>query len=200
MDNKKETLQSLDIVLKIFSGFFLICFFAFGAYIFINGKYRDKMAVDKYIDVDQGFTISYPRGWVIEKTSAGNLLTFSFTNPAADIDGNNFGLAQMMLGIGKSDSSHFSLDGFKDTIKFQMEKAFADFEFVEEKKISISGIEAYSILAKEPPSYTSRIILLVEEKTKRQFFISARAFESKWNDYKDLFEKCLLSFEIPKNY
>lgn len=212
--NNFETRQEPAIMtaLRILSVIFIIAFFAMSGYLFMSSKNKDLMAKEEYIGMEEGFIISYPKDWLIEKNDElslknKNMEAISFNNPVGDIESKFMGPARMMVYFNYADSP-VSLDMYKNAIKSDMMHIFDNFAVLKEEKVSINNLEGYLIWASdsgqkmdnfsgEKPSYKSILFVTTEEKSNREFFIWATSFESSWPKYETLFENCIKSFKIP---
>jgi len=210
LENKPAT--ALWITLKIFSAFFVIAFFVFSGFVFNNNRNRDRLAGEQYIDISDGFTITYPKGWRIERSNTSpikskNQTVISFTNPVGDIADKFLGSANLTIFFDYAEGP-LDLDIYRNIIKSDMTHSLDSFDILKEEKISVNGLDGYLILASDKgfkdeafskkTSYKSLIFMTTEEKSNREFFIWATAFESSWPKYEKLFENCIRSFKIPQ--
>ena len=218
MENSANNLEgkpasALWVTLKIFSAFFVITFFIFSGIVFNNNRNRDRLAGEQYINIEDGFIITYPKSWKIERSDMSpikskNQTVISFTNPVGDIADKFLGSASLAVFFDYADGPT-NLDVYKNIIKSDMSHSFDNFTVLKEEKISVDNLEGYLISASdngdkannfspEKPSYRSLLFITTEEKSNREFFIWATAFESSWPKYEKLFENCIKSFKIPQ--
>ena len=212
-NNTSNSASTLDLILRIFSSIILIIFFAFSALVFNSGRNRDKLAGLEYIDIENGFTITYPKGWRIDRSNSSlikskNQTAISFTNPVGDINGQFLGSANFTVFFNYAEGP-LNLDVYRNIVKSDMSHGLDNFDVLKEEKIIINGLEGYLISSKDDgnktesasqqkPSYKSLVFITTEAKSNREFFIWATAFESSWTDYEKLFENCIKSFKIPQ--
>ena len=217
MENEENNLENKPVtalwtVLKIFSAFFVIAFFVFSGFVFNNNRNRDRLAGEQYIDILDGFTITYPKGWRIERSNTSpiksrNQTVISFTNPVGDIADKFLGSANFTIFFDYAEGP-LDLDVYRNIIKSDMAHGLDNFSILKEEKISVNGLDGYLISASDggfkdeafsqKPSYRSFIFVTTEGKSNREFFIWATAFESSWPKYEKLFENCIRSFKIPQ--
>lgn len=212
-NSKNGSASSLEITLRIFSAVFIISFFVFSGLIFSTNKNRDKLAGKEYIDIEDGFTITYPKDWRVERSNTSaikskNQTVISFVNPVGDIADKYLGSASLTIFFDYAEGQ-LDLDIYKNLIKNEMSYNLDDFVVLSEEKVTINDSNGYLILASDKgdktkntiaqkPSYKSFLFITTEEKTNREFFIWATAFELSWPKYEKLFENCIKSFKIPK--
>ncbi|MCX6760149.1 MAG: hypothetical protein NTW46_02290 [Candidatus Nealsonbacteria bacterium] len=218
MENEGNNLENkpasaLWITLRIFSAVFVISFFVFSGFVFNSSRNRDKLAGEEYIDIENGFTITYPKGWRVDRSNTSpvkskNQTIISFTNPVGDIADKFLGSANLAVFFDYSEGP-LSLDVSKNIIKSDMSRILLNFTVLKEERISVNNLDGYLILASDNgdktddisadnPSYKSLLFITTEGKSNREFFIWATAFEPSWPKYEKLFENCIKSFKIPQ--
>lgn len=210
--NKSNSVSAVEISLRIFSILLIAGFFVFSGLVFNSGRSRDKAALADYVDIEDGFTMKYPKDWRIEKsntsdTKSKNQTLVSFTNPVGDIENNFLGSANITVFFDYSESQA-NLEVFKNIVKSDMAHGLDGFSVIKEEKAVFNNLEGYVILASDngpksdgsgpKPLFRSLIFVTTEQKSNREFLVWAAAFEGNWDKYKSLFKRCLESFKIPQ--
>lgn len=158
----------------------------------------NKLNSQPYINYLHGFKINAPLDWQIDESGQTGAVVF-FSNKQYDGVGQALKQASIDVAIGETYGA--DLDKYVSAIKEVTPKAFPGTKVINEKAVTINGLDGKMIFMTYPdPSPTIQIELkaaqFITVKNNKGYILSAVAIGSVWDKYEDLFMTSFSTFSV----
>jgi len=154
----------------------------------------DTLEKQAYSNTQYGFKISAPKGWRVDDSGQFGTLVF-FLNTQTDQEGENPFSAN--ISIISESAQGYDLDSYVSVTKDLLLKLLQNYKSTDNRKVTVSGTQAQIIGGTVVQGvFHSRNLQLIVIKDGQAYVVTGTVLESTWNQYKDLIESSLLTFEL----
>jgi len=163
-------------------------------------KTIDVLEEEVSSDIEYGFEINAPKGWVLVDDSNpwASVFQLALRNPEPDYEGENDAYANLgvMVESNVAPNELCLKDLIKD-IKNIWTRTLTNLDVIEEKSLIVNGVQARIIRVTYVMGvfHLHGINLIILNKKKR-YCVQATTLEKDWGKYQNLIESSLLTFKL----
>jgi len=146
-----------------------------------------------YENATQGFSLMPPQGWRIDNSGTYGTLVV-FTNPTADIEGENKFTANMNV---VAEDTNQTLDQYIEASKDLLTQNFTNHVLVSERKVEVTGGSGAILESTfDQGIFKLHNLQLVYMAKGKVYVTTAVSLDSNWGNYKQMFEDTAASFQV----
>ncbi len=157
-----------------------------------------KLAQDYYANDNFGFKIKLPEGWIVSPGKTENAIV-DFVSPVADQKVGNLPLSGVIISVSDY-GNQFGNDteAARNYAVAWLSRNYQNFKVLKEERMTLNDSDSYLFSG----SYISDGIpfiaqyLVVCSNSLKDFFITAPVNGSAWNQYQDILNQSLATFEV----
>lgn len=180
MNNKKVAVPIVTILCAVVSMSMYSC-----------GKDHEP---GRYYNEAKGFSIKFPDEWEIKEGDGIEAPLVEAVSPWEDEDDP---FSEFISVDVEEFSENVDLERYTDRLRSDHAEEFPFYEEIEEGETTIDGVAAKSIVFDiGMEEGTNRVLGFVLAREKRGYLISCVAEDSKFSDYKEIFEEAIYSFRF----
>jgi len=147
-----------------------------------------------YSNVQYGFKINAPKGWRVDESGQFGTLVIFF-NTKTDLEGASPFAAN--INVISVSAQGLNLNDYADATKEAESEQLQNYKSTEDKTVSVNGTQARIIGGTfVQGSFHLRNLQLIAVKDEQAYIVTGTALESTWNQYQDLIELSLLTFDL----
>ncbi len=153
---------------------------------------QGNLGSQPYENLNYGFRIIPPKDWTVDESGQFGDAVFFFGPTVFTSDGKPI---KININVG-SESTKLGLDEYAEANKSILSEAFSDYKLVEDRKITVRGREAYIVggtFSAQGVNIRNRQMMIIENG--KAFIVTATNLESAWDQYDDLIDASLNTFE-----
>ncbi len=157
-----------------------------------------KLSQDYYTNDDFGFKIKVPEGWIASSGKTENAIV-DFVSSIADQKVGNLPLSGVTISVSDY-GNQFGNDAeaARNYAVAWLSRNYQNFKVLKEEQMTLNGNDSYLFSG----SYVSDGIpfvaqyLVVCSNSLKDFFVVAPVNENTWNQYRDILNQSLATFEV----
>lgn len=155
----------------------------------------DILEKQVYSNAQYVFQINAPKGWSVDESGRFGAIVIFF-NTKTDKEGVNSFVANINVALKSTEG--LDLNDYVNTTKDSLQKSLQDYKSIEDKILNVNGRQARLIgmTSTDEDGFHFRQLQLIVVKSGKAYFVTATVLNSTWNQYKDLVESSLLTFNL----